>query len=220
MRLYTTQKRRDWLTGGFILFAALSLIAGIFSISGVRRISKKFHELFMSNLVPAMDISRAIELKFQNRVYLEEYLTGLSGENVAIVERRIARNNKRIDTIIEKYVTSSSILQPDEEADLKNFMKAHEKYRRSEAQVIALTKQGKLAEAEILFKSENYRLFMECIRPMERFEQDDLKHSQRLYYEVTTLTKNIVMMLYVAMGLGAIIMVVVFIGWSRAYMEN
>jgi hypothetical protein len=220
MKLYTSNKKNNWLSRGFIFLYLMALSAGIFSISGIKRINNKFHQLFVLNLVPALDISRAIELKYQNRVYLEEYLTGLSGENVSIVEKRIARNNKAIDTIIDRYVTSSNILQPDEEADLKNFLKAHEKYRRSEAKVIALTKVGKINEAEILFKSENYKLFQDCIKPMERFEEDDMKHSQFLYQEVSTLTQTMIMMLYVMLAGATLIAVLVGIGISRVYMER
>ena len=108
MRWIKTRKSAINLISAYYFQLALLLGVGIYGISAVNKLVRQFDDLFGKKLIPAMDISHVLELQYQNRFHLEEFLTGLSLENQVEILDDIHRNNAEIDSLINLYITSSS----------------------------------------------------------------------------------------------------------------
>jgi hypothetical protein len=100
MRWFNKWKSSRSLISAYFFQLAVLLALGIYGISAVKSLERKFDALFSRKLIPAMDISRMLELQFQNRFHLEEYLTGLSLEDQVELLNDMQKNNRAIDSLV------------------------------------------------------------------------------------------------------------------------
>jgi hypothetical protein len=206
MRWFRSNKDARKILRIFLTLFFLLIGVGIFSISGVKQISIQFRKLFQQRLIPALDMARLVELQYQNRFHLEEHITGVSNENYLELERDMAINNHKMDSILKRYTTSSYIMDPREAKDLKSFVKAHKRYLSLEDSILILSKRGEKQKARELFTQRSYSLFQNNIRPLIMLEDDQADLGRNLYYEAQKQVDRIYVWLYVVMG--------VAVGWA------
>ncbi len=216
------QNRRTALNliSAYYFQLAVLLGLGIYGISAVNKLVRQFDDLFGQKLIPAMDISHVLELQYQNRFHLEEFLTGLSLENQVQLLDDIRRNNAEIDSLVNHYIASASFMEKEEIQDLKDFAKAHQTYRKEENYIVNLHGTGHGAEAAERFKLESTIKFQNAVRPMKKFEAVELELGKKIFERVKSQVKVINWVLYMCMAFAILIAIAVGLNLSRHFMEN
>jgi hypothetical protein len=220
MRWIKTRKAAINLITAYYFQLALLLGLGIFCISAVNKLVKQFDDLFGKKLIPAMDISHVLELQYQNRFHLEEFLTGLSLENQVDLLDDIHRNNLEIDSLVNYYISSSSYMEPEERKDLKDFAKAQKAYKKEENYIVNLHGTGHGSVAAARFKLESNIKFQDAVKPMKKFEDAELKLGKRIFERVKSQATVINWVLYISMAFGVLLAISLGLNLSRHFMEN
>jgi hypothetical protein len=220
VRWLKSKKSRINLIAVYYFQLLLLLGIGIYSISGVNKIQRQFSELFAKKLIPAMDISRVLELQYQNRFHLEEFLTGLSLENQIQLLDDIKRNNNEIDSLTNLYITSSSSMEAIEREDLKEFARAHKVYRKEEGYIISLHGAGHGSVAANRFKLESSIKFQNAVRPMKKFEAVELSLGKKINEKVKIQVNAMNWVLYSVMALAILGSITLGLNLGKLYMEN
>jgi hypothetical protein len=219
---YKMTKRKSFksLVIAYFLQLAVLMAIGIYGISAVRSLERKFDNLFSRKLIPAMDISRMLELQFQNRFHLEEYLTGLSLDDQVALLNEMHQNNRSIDSLVDVYLSGISNMDKEETEDLKEFQRAHHNYRKEENYIVNLHGSGNDSLAFARFKMEASIKFQQAVTPMKKFEQVEIRLGKAILEEVKAQAHFISWILFSAM-IGAVLLAI-WIGLkvSRQYMEN
>jgi hypothetical protein len=199
---------------------AVLMALGIYGISAVKSLERKFDTLFSRKLIPAMDISRMLELQFQNRFHLEEYLTGLSLDDQIALLNEMHHNNRSIDSLVDVYLSGFSNMDKEEMEDLKEFLRAHRNYQKEENYIVNLHGAGNDSLAFSRFKMEASIKFQQAVTPMKKFEQVEIRLGKAILEEVKAEARFISWILFSAM-IGAVLLAI-WIGLqvSRSYMEN
>lgn len=210
---------RSLITAYFIQLAVLMAL-GIYGISAVKSLERKFDNLFSRKLIPAMDISRMLELQYQNRFHLEEYLTGLSLEDQVNLLNDMHRNNRSIDSLVDVYLGGFSNMDREEVLDLKEFLLMHRNYRKEENYIINLHGSGNDSLAMARYRWESSIKFQQAVAPMKKFEQVEIRLGQAILAEVKDEATLISWVLFSAI-IGAVLLAV-WIGLqvSRKYLES
>jgi hypothetical protein len=220
VRWTKTRKSSINLVTAYYFQLALLLGVGIYGISAVNKLVNQFEDLFNKKLIPAMDISHILELQYQNRFHLEEFLTGLSLENQVQLLDDIRVNNGKIDSLVNLYITSSSYMEPEEREDLKDFAKAQKAYKKEENYIVSLHGSGHGSVAANRFKVESNIKFQEAVKPMKKFEAAEIKFGRKIYDKVKYQVNAINWVLYTTMSFGILMAIVLGINMGRSFMED
>jgi len=220
MRWIKTKKSAINLISAYYFQLALLLCVGVYGISAVNKLVKQFDELFGQKLIPAMDISHVLELQYQNRFHLEEFLTGLSLESQVELLDDIHRNNVEIDSLVNLYITSASYMEKEEIQDLKDFAKAQKAYRKEENYIVNLHGTGHGTVAAARFRLESSIKFQEAVKPMKKFEAVEMKLGKKIFERVKSQVATINWVLYIAMSFAILIAIALGLNVGRQFMEN
>ena len=220
MRWIKTRKTAINLISAYYFQLALLLGVGIYGISAVNKLVRQFDDLFGKKLIPAMDISHVIELQYQNRFHLEEFLTGLSLENQVQLLDDIHRNNIEIDSLVNLYITSSSYMEVEEIQDLKDFAKAQKTYKKEENYIINLHGSGHGSVAASRFKIESNIKFQDTVKPMKKFEDEELRLGKKIFERVKDQGNIISWVLYISMSFAILLAITIGLNLGRQFMEN
>lgn len=220
MRWIKTRKTAINLISAYYFQLALLLGVGIYGISAVNKLVRQFDDLFGKKLIPAMDISHVLELQYQNRFHLEEFLTGLSLENQVQLLDDIHRNNTEIDSVVNLYITSSSYMEVAELQDLKEFAKAQKAYKKEENYIINLHGSGHGSVAASRFKIESNIKFQDAVKPMKKFEDEELRLGKKIYERVKDQVSTINWVLYISMSFAILLAITIGLNLGRQFMEN
>jgi len=220
VRWIKTRKTAINLITAYYFQLALLLGVGIYGISAVNKLVRQFDDLFGKKLIPAMDISHVLELQYQNRFHLEEFLTGLSLENQVQLLDDIHRNNAEMDSIVNLYITAASFMEAEERQDLKDFAKAQKTYKKEENYIINLHGSGHGSVAASRFKVESNIKFQEAVKPMKKFEAIELVLGKKIFDRVKGQVNVINWVLYIAMSFGILLAITIGINLGRQFMEN
>jgi len=220
VRWIKTRKTAINLISAYYFQLALLLGVGIYGISAVNKLVRQFDDLFGKKLIPAMDISHVIELQYQNRFHLEEFLTGLSLENQVQLLDDIHRNNIEIDSLVNLYITSSSYMEVEEIQDLKDFAKAQKTYKKEENYIINLHGSGHGSVAASRFKIESNIKFQDTVKPMKKFEDEELRLGKKIFERVKDQGNIISWVLYISMSFAILLAITIGLNLGRQFMEN
>ena len=199
---------------------ALLLALGIYGISAVRKLERKFEQLFSQKLIPAMDISRMLELQFQNRFHLEEFLTSENEQDKVSYLEDIHRNNHSIDSLLDVYLSGSASMESEETQDLKDFLRFHRSYRKEENFIVSLHSAGNYATAMARYRWESNLKFNQTVAPMKKFEEVELRLGKAILEEVKGEIRKISWILYSAMIVAILLAIWIGLRVSRRFMEN
>ena len=220
MRWFNKWKSSRSLISAYFFQLAVLLALGIYGMSAVKSLERKFDALFSRKLIPAMDISRMLELQFQNRFHLEEYLTGLSLEDQVEVLNDMQKNNRAIDSLVDVYLSGFSNMDREEILDLKEFLLMHRNYRKEENYIINLHGAGNDSLAEARYRWESSIKFQQAVTPMKKFEQVEIKLSQAILEEVKAEARIISWVLFAVMIAAVLLAIWLGLRISRQYLEN
>ncbi len=220
MRWIKTRKIAINLISAYYFQLALLLGVGIYGISAVNKLVRQFDDLFGKKLIPAMDISHVLELQYQNRFHLEEFLTGLSLENQVQLLDDIHRNNAEMDSLVNLYITSSSYMEREELQDLKDFAKAQKTYKKEENYIINLHGTGHGSVAASRFKIESNIKFQDVVKPMKKFEAEEVRLGKKIFERVKEQVSTINWVLYISMSFAILIAITIGLNLGRQFMEN
>jgi len=220
VRWIKTRKIAINLISAYYFQLALLLGVGIYGISAVNKLVRQFDDLFGKKLIPAMDISHVLELQYQNRFHLEEFLTGLSLENQVQLLDDIHRNNAEMDSLVNLYITSSSYMEREELQDLKDFAKAQKTYKKEENYIINLHGSGHGSVAESRFKIESNIKFQDVVKPMKKFEAEEVRLGKKIFERVKDQVSTINWVLYISMSFAILIAITIGLNLGRQFMEN
>ena len=207
------------VTAYFFQLAVLIAI-GIYGISSVRKLERKFDELFSQKLIPAMDISRMLELQFQNRFHLEEHLNSVNEEDRLSYLNDINRNNRLIDSLLNVYLSGSTMLGTEETQDLKDFLRFHRSYRKEENLIISLAAAGNKEKAMGRYHWESSLKFNQAVDPMKKFEAIEIRLGKIILEEVKEEARYISWILYSAMIAAILLAIWIGLKVSKNHMEN
>jgi hypothetical protein len=220
VRWIKTRKIAINLISAYYFQLALLLGVGIYGISAVNKLVRQFDDLFGKKLIPAMDISHVLELQYQNRFHLEEFLTGLSLENQVQLLDDIHRNNAEMDSLVNLYITSSSYMEREELQDLKDFAKAQKTYKKEENYIINLHGTGHGSVAASRFKIESNIKFQDVVKPMKKFEAEEVRLGKKIFERVKEQVSTINWVLYISMSFAILIAITIGLNLGRQFMEN
>ena len=220
MRWIKSPKTALNLITAYYFQLAVLMAVGMYGISAVSKLNRQFDDLFGRKLIPAMDISHVLELQYQNRFHLEEFLTGLSLENQVQLLDDIHRNNLEIDSLVNMYITSASYMEPVEKQALKDFAKAQKSYKKEESYIVNLHGTGHGSVAASRFKLESNIKFQNVVKPMKKFEASEMALGKKIFERVNEQVVTINWVLYVAMAFAVIVAIVIGINLGRQFMEN
>lgn len=220
MRWIKSPKTALNLITAYYFQLAILIGVGVYGITAVNKLKRQFDDLFGRKLIPAMDISRVIELQYQNRFHLEEFISGLSIENQVQLMDDIRRNNNEIDSLVNIYTTSSTYMEEEERQDLKDFHKAHNTYRKEENYILSLHGTGNHEKAESRFKIESNIKFQAAVKPMKKFELAEVELGRKIFERVKGQVTTINWVLYITMTFALIVAIIMGIHLGRHYMEN
>ena len=220
MRWIKTRKTAINLISAYYFQLVLLLGVGIYGISAVNKLVNQFDDLFGKKLIPAMDISHVLELQYQNRFHLEEFLTGLSLENQVQLLDDIHRNNAEIDSLVNLYITSSSYMEIEELQDLKDFAKAQKTYKKEENYIVNLHGSGHGSVAASRFKIESNIKFQGTVKPMKKFEDAELRLGKKIFERVKNQVNIINWVLYISMSFAILLAITIGLNLGRQFMEN
>jgi hypothetical protein len=208
------------LISAYYFQLAILIGVSVFGLTAVNKLKRQFDDLFGRKLIPAMDISRVLELQYQNRFHLEEFISGLSLENQVQLMDDIRRNNQEIDSLVSLYTASSSYMEEEERQDLKDFHKAHNIYKKEENYILSLRGTGHSDQAEGRFKLESNLKFQNAVKPMKKFELAEVELGRKIFERVKGQVVTINWVLYVTMTFALIVAIIMGINLGRHYMEN
>lgn len=220
MRWIKSPKTALNLISAYYFQLAILIGVGVYGITAVNKLKKQFDDLFGRKLIPAMDISRVLELQYQNRFHLEEFLSGLSIENQVELMDDIRRNNQEIDSLVSLYTASSTYMEEEERKDLKDFHKAHNNYKKEENYIMSLHGTGHKDEAEARFKLESNIKFQNAVKPMKKFELAEVELGRKIFERVKGQVSTINWVMYITMTFALVVSIIMGIHLGRHYMEN
>lgn len=203
---------------GITILVALLLILGGVAINGLKRLGEDSSSLYQKELIPALDMSHILENLYQNRVFLEEHIIGVTKETSAALEARIQRNSNQIDSIVQKYF-DISVVGKEDRLIMQDFNNAIHKYRTVENQILKLSRQGEKEIAEQIYEDESYVLFQKSVEPILFYSNKSLQEGKRLYLDAVEVSENMRLILYICMSLAIIDAIVIGIIMSRAYLD-
>jgi hypothetical protein len=220
MRWLYNRKAVQNLIAAYYIQLALLMGFGIYGISAVNTLERKFNALFSKKLIPAMDISHLLELQFQNRFHLEEYLTGLSLESQVQLLDEMHRNNRTIDSLLGAYIGNFSGMETEEVRDLKEFLLAHRNYRKEENYILNLHGAGNEQQAISRFRMEASIKFQQAVAPMKKFEEVEVRLGRQILEEVKEKAQTISWILFAAMICAIMLAIWIGLRVSRNYLES
>lgn len=220
MRWFNKWKSSRSLISAYFFQLAVLLALGIYGISAVKSLERKFDALFSRKLIPAMDISQMLELQFQNRFHLEEYLTQLSLEDQVELLNDMQKNNHAIDSLVDVYLSGFSNMDGEEIQDLKEFLQMHRNYRKEENYIINLHGAGNDSLAAARYRWESSIKFQQAVTPMKKFEQVEIKLSKAILEEVKAEASIISWVLFAVMIVAVLLAIWLGLRISRQYLEN
>lgn len=218
MRWHFTAQTGRRIIWSFVSVLILLLIVGIIGISGVNRLSSRFHTLIEDRLEPEIDISLILEKMYQNRLALEELVTQFGIETSEELESDIRRNNAGIDSLIGKYATT--LMVPDEVRSLRNYRKEIRDYRALENEIIRAYRSENPEIAQGLFTERSFVAFQRAVRPIERLSATQATVGRQLFEEAEATVQAVKISLYVAMSIAIIIAVVLGILISYSTLDG
>jgi hypothetical protein len=196
------------------------LILGIYGISAVDTLRRDFDKIFSQKLIPAMDISRMLELQFQNRYHLEDFLNSNNQMDRLQYMNDIHHNNRSIDSLLDVYLSGSAVLPQEETKDLKDFSRFHRSYRKEENLIISLSGIGDSIQAKERFRFQSNFKFTQMVAPMEKFEEVELKLAKNILEEVKDEIRKISWVLYCAMIIAVMLAIWIGLRISKHHLEN
>jgi len=216
MKLFQKWRASRSLITAYYFQLAVLLGLGIYGISAVKNLERQFDKLFSQKLIPAMDISRMLELQFQNRSHLEDYL---NEDNLSYLND-IHKNNLSIDSLLDVYLSGSTTLETEETADLRDFLRFHRRYRKEENLIISLHGTGNKEEAMGRYRFQSNIVFTQAVAPMKKFEEVEIRLGKEILGEVKTKARNISWILFSAMIAAVLLAIWIGLQVSRQLMEN
>jgi CHASE3 domain sensor protein len=218
MVLLLTKKVGKRIIYCFSIVFFLLISIGMVSVSGVSRLSNKFFSMYRDRLEPAMELSYIIERSYQNRLHLEEHVTEMGVESLSQIEYAIYKNNRVIDSLILKY--SETYLVPEEIKSLNKYRRNINEYRKLEKETIKLSRERQHQDAMAILTGQSFTLFRSIIEPLERLEEVQLIAGKELYLEAERLALRVNMTIYLAMGIGIVVAIIVATIVSLAYIDR
>jgi hypothetical protein len=220
MKWFEKWSQSGSLTRAYYFQLIVLLALGIYGISAVRMLEKNFEKLFSQKLIPAMDISRMLELQFQNRFHLEEYLNSDNALDRQAYLYDIQRNNHSIDSLLDVYLSGAALMEKEETQDLKDFYRVHRSYLKEENYIIHLNETGDSKKAIARYRFESSLKFNQAVDPMKKFEEVELRLGKNILGEVKYLTQRISWILFSAMIMAILVAIWISLRVSRNYMEG
>lgn len=174
-------KQRGRIAASFALLFVFFVILGLFSTSGIERITRSFRSMYEDRLIPSMDISEMLALLYENRVSVENHITTRDSIELIQYEQAVYRNHKKLDSLINKL--SLTYLVPQEKQDLQQFTAALLKFRELEEKMLLKSRNGQTEEALLELTHSGDVLFHNAIRPLQKLELDQKIVGEQLYVE-------------------------------------
>lgn len=216
MKLFRKWRAYRSLITAYYFQLTVLLGLGIYGISAVKNLESAFDKLFSQKLIPAMDISRMLELQFQNRSHLEDYLN----EDNPNYLNDIHQNNLSIDSLLDVYLGGSTTLETEETADLRDFLRFHRRYRKEENLIINMHGMGDKEKALGRYHFQSKIVFTQAMAPMKKFEEVEVRLGKEILGEVKNKARNISWILFSAMIAAVLLAIWIGLQISRQHMEN
>jgi len=104
--------------------------------------------------------------------------------------------------------------------DLKEFAKAQKAYKKEENYIINLHGSGHGSVAASRFKIESNIKFQDAVKPMKKFEDEELRLGKKIYERVKDQVSTINWVLYISMSFAILLAITIGLNLGRQFMEN
>lgn len=156
MRRFPRFSNREKIIIYFLAILVLLNLVTVIYTHNLKSVSEDFKSMLDDRLVPSYDISQIQEGFYKNRLLLEALIFKVDTNNHYLHDR-ILENNNHIDSVISKF--SKTKLTEKEAFDLAALREKITSYRSLEGRIELLYQQGKIQEAQELFRSKGLGLF-------------------------------------------------------------
>jgi hypothetical protein len=198
--------RKQYRIFGIFAFVFFILILlGLYTTSGIEKITRSFGSMYADRLVPSMDLANVLIDVYENRVSLENHISEKSLEEKLKIERTVLRNHKAIDSIIAN--VSNTYLVSDERTLLAEFRANFRNYKNIEKDILKLSNEFNVDSSLQLMSHKGNVVFHLVISPLQGMEMTQKKVGHELYVDSLKVASRVKMVSYsimIAAALAAI----------------
>jgi len=191
---------------GFSFILIMVLIINWFLSYNIKIISSEFKSIYEDRLIPAVDISNILEKNFENRFYLEKHI--LSNNNYYDLEKKILKNFLEMDFLIKKF--EKTFLVNEESLHLDLYKKKIKLQKKTEEEIMKLSKENNKKEAINLFQSKSNKEFLETIKEIHNLIMIQEKVGKDLYKITNSRISTIAVILELSIAIAFVISFIIF----------
>jgi len=206
----------------FIAFASLIVILialGLISIFSINSLTKDLKHMYRTGVVPEHDGARLLELQYENRYRLEEYISGLSHDLLPQIKSELDKNSQIMDSL-GSYHLSADYFEPEKKVILKEFLRHHAAYKKIESQVVNLGVNHDYESAKKVFLGEGYTEFRKSIKALDLLEDSELNQGGLQLQETVAYANNLRVIEFVTIIAAIVIAVIIGTAVGRNLIEN
>jgi CHASE3 domain sensor protein len=199
-------------TFAFVFF--ILILLGLYTTSGIEKITRSFGSMYADRLVPSMDLANVLIDVYENRVSLENHISEKSIEEKIKIERTVLNNHKAIDSIIAN--VSNTYLVSDERTLLAEFRANFKNYKNVEKDILNLSNGFMVDSALQLMSHKGNVIFHQVIKPLQGMEMTQKKVGHELYEDSLSVASRVKVVSYSIMI--AAVMAAIFLGLGLTYL--
>lgn len=199
-------------TFAFVFF--ILILLGLYTTSGIEKITRSFGSMYADRLVPSMDLANVLIDVYENRVSLENHISEKSLEEKLKIERTVLRNHFAIDSIIAN--VSNTYLVSDERTLLAEFRANFKNYKNVEKEILNLSNEFKVDSSLQLMSHKGNVIFHQVIKPLQGMEMTQKKVGHELYVDSLQVARRVKVVSYSIMI--AAVMAAIFLGLGLTYL--
>lgn len=183
------------------------VLANWFVSYSMIKVSQRFESVYADRLVPALDISAMQEKYYQNRLLLEEHLLATTAKEEKQIMQQIEQNETDLDSLLHKF--RATYLTSQESEDLKEYLKAGERYSKVQQTILVMSHTQDKATAKAMFRQEGMQSFQELLLPLHALSQLQEEVGHELYADSERQMKSLKVLSYLVIALAVILALLV-----------
>lgn len=183
------------------------VLANWFVSYSMTKVSQRFESVYADRLVPALDISAMQEKYYQNRLLLEEHLLATTAKEEKQIMQQIEQNETDLDSLLHKF--RATYLTSQESEDLKEYLKAGERYSKVQQTILVMSHTQDKATAKAMFRQEGMQSFQELLLPLHALSQLQEEVGHELYADSERQMKSLKVLSYLVIALAVILALLV-----------
>lgn len=206
MRRFLKLSNREKIILYFLTILVLLNLVTVIYTHNLKSVSEDFKSMLDDRLVPSYDISHIQESFYKNRLNLEALIFKVDTNNY--LHERIKENNTYIDSVISKF--SKTKLTEQEAFDLETLRTKMAGYRSLEGEIELLYQEGKVREAQTLFRDKGLNSFQTLNDELHELSDLQVEVGTELYQHTRDNISTINLVSYFSIAVAILLAVSMF----------